>query len=90
MTLGATSEAVWRRQGRHAKISRHDALMLRVIRRVHYKLLGYYFITVFLLHVKKTTYLETKEEAGQQQCCPAPALTCLLVLLVLRRRCPLV
>ena len=28
------------------------------------------------------TYLEAKEEAGQQQCCQASALTCSLVLLV--------
>ena len=32
------------------------------------------------------TYLETKEEVGQYQCCPASGLTCLLVLLVCCRR----
>ena len=43
------------------------------LRRVftRYKLLRYYFITILLSYL---TYLEAKEEAGQQQCCPASSL----------------
>ena len=41
---------------------------------------------MFLLYF---AYVEAKEETGPQQCCPAFALICSLVLLV-RRRCLLI